>query len=234
MKWSRIILIIQGLLIGLLVFMLMQKEAKSKSEIEMPYEICRKAKIEFVTWESSIHVQHTDLKSGKDQIESDKERVIRNFTAKGITPQEIEVAPVEIEQIEQEETSIFKLSQKIVVKSKDVARVNRIRQESSELLRFKVQLSVSELQYEIENFETWLLSTIPGFLQEARLALNTTRAFGNKKLDATSVRLNPLYSNDFEICDRDANGNLTSGITQDSVSVRLKGRVSFAFSSSFL
>lgn len=213
MKWSRVILVIQALLIFLLVFMLWIQGEEHTGRIAVPVEICHEAKIESVLWQSTIETKNADLKLATEKLESDRERVIRNFTAKGLSRDEIEFQSIIVQKNEDGENDMYHLRQIIEVRSQELERVRRIREESGELLKFRIQFNTTEPTYQISDFQLWLRSAIPILVQEGKTLLKDNKKSGVEgDLKLHSWKLHPIFKDNYELCQPLSMNVLTAGV----------------------
>ena len=199
-------MVIQSSLIFLLAFMLWMQGEEHTNRIVVPVEICHEAKIESVYWRSTIETKNSDLKLATEKLESDRERVIRNFTAKGLPREDIGFVPIEVQKSEDDDGEKYHLRQIIEVRSHELERVRRIRDESGELLKFRIQFNTSEPSFELANFSLWLRSAMPILIQEAKILVKESKDSGLKgELKLHSWKMHPIFSKDFVVCDSRSN-----------------------------
>jgi hypothetical protein len=227
MRFSRILIGIQMLLIALLAAMLVLSENEQNDHVQIPVELCHPARIERIQWKAKIEVKHTDLARATEQIDSDRERVIRNFSAKGLRTEEINFLPIESFSIMGDSTiNGFHLIQKIEISSTEVQRVQKIIAESSDLLRFKVQFSAEEPTYELADFRSWLTGLLPVLANEGKaIAASNKDLLKGKEMVIHKLHIKPFFSDLYEQCTTES----TAGFPKsDSVFVHVHAYIDFA------
>lgn len=197
LKFLRILVLAQlFIILALLAFLVIQFKSEAETTIFVQVEHCVKAKTDLAIWRGTISVRHTDLVQANEQLERNRERVFRNFTAKGIVPEAIEFLPVQT----QIDSNSIVLVQYVEVQTTDLSRIKKVATESSELLKFKVDFSAEEPRFRIANFTAWLLEQIPSLLVSARqhaLAL----AGKDKKISGVKhFRLIPISDLAYSTC----------------------------------
>lgn len=224
MKWIRIIIVVQSLLIALLAIMQFLNEEEDKNRFEIPIEICQRAKIDRIRWTAQIEVQNQDLTRATEQIESDKERVIRNFSAKGLRMEEMNFLPIEAHSIFTDSTiKGYHLVQKIEISSNEIERVHKIVNESSDLLKFKVNFSAGNPNYTIDNYLPWLTLAIQELVQTGKNTLKkNSEISGNKKFSLERMRIDPIFANEFQQCES------KKAAHPDSIDVNLRAMLIFS------
>ena len=208
--------------------MILLAENENKRCIAVPVEICHKAKIQRVLWSAKIEVQHADLSKATAQIESDRERVIRNFSAKGLKIEEMTFLPIESFSVFGDTTiDAFHLIQKIEISSTEVQRVQKIIAESSDLLRFKVQFSAEEPTYELADFRAWLMQLLPILVAEGeQIVQSNEKMIKGKIIEFQSLRMKPIFANRFDVCNSVAGVSSTPAFG-DSISVNIKAFIEY-------
>ena len=227
MKFSRILIGIQMLLIALLATLLVLSENEQNDHVQIPVELCHPARIERINWSSKIEVKHTDLARATEQIDSDRERVMRNFSAKGLRTEEINFLPIESFSIMGDSTFYgFHLIQRIEISSTEIQGVHKIIAESSDLLRFKVQFSAEEPTYELADFRSWLSSLLPVLFNEGKaFAVSNKDFLKGKELVMHKLRIKPFFSDRFEQCSTESALGFPKN---DSVFVNVRAYIDFA------
>lgn len=226
MKFSRILIIIQLLLIVLLSVLMVLTENKHTDYVAIPVELCHPAKIERILWTAKIEAQNSDLSKATEQIDNDRERLIRNFSAKGLKVDEMSFLPIESFSVFGDSTiKGFHLVQKIAINSTEIHRVRKIITESSDLLRFRVQFSADEPSYELTNFRAWLTQLLPVLVAEGKAIAQYNKSLLNgKKIHFQALRIKPIFSDRFEICNTDS----PLGSSQsDSLLVNVRAYIEF-------
>jgi len=211
----------------LLSVLLILEENEELNSIEIPVELCRSAKIEFVRWSAQIETQNLDLKTATDQIDMDRERLIRNFTAKGLNRNEIEFLPVVVDSETDSLQTWNKVVQKMEIKSPRIQLLRKIINESSDLLRFNVQFTSLEIKYELANFRNWLLDAIPRLIENGNtLASQSLSKNEYKQLKLKKLRIKPFFSDNYETCDV-PEAFVGQLLPNDSITVRIKSTIEF-------
>ncbi len=229
MKLLKVLVVVESLaLLGAAAWYFAIGLKKSEGYFEFPIEVCERAKISSVQWRCVLEVQNSDLRAAKEILDSDRERTLRNFTAKGLPNEALIIEPAQIQRIDKNDEEWFKLTQGIVIKSNDLARVQKVVDESSELLRFKIHLTPETPKYEIANFTTWLMQKLPKILENSKEAFLESKQFSKPKNFKThAVELYPVFSTDFQWCDE--KGLSYPVLKGDSLGILIKGKVVFDY-----
>lgn len=212
------------MLIALLAIMQFLNEEEYKNRFEIPIEICQRAKIDRIRWTAQIEVQNQDLTRATEQIESDKERVIRNFSAKGLRMEEMNFLPIEAHSIFADSTiKGYHLVQKIEISSNEIERVRKIVNESSDLLKLKVNFSADNPNYTIDNYLPWLTLAIQELVQTGKNTLKKNNEIsGNKKFILELMQIDPIFANEFQQCES------KKAAHPDSIDVNLRAMLIFS------
>lgn len=223
MKWFRIIIVVQSVIILLLATMQFLNKEEGKNRFEIPVEICKSAKVDRILWTAQIEVRNRDLTKATDQIESDKERVLRNFSAKGLRMEEMIFLPIESHTIYADSTvEGYRLVQKIEVNSNEIERVQKIVDNSSDLLKFKVNFSAGKPNYTIDNYLFWLTMSIQELVQTGKKMLSKNKEIsGKKKFYLERMQIDPIFSDDFKPCE---SKNIAH---RDSIDVKVRAVLTF-------
>lgn len=197
LKFLRILTLAQlFIILALLVLLVIQFKSEAETTILVQVENCVKAKTDLAIWRGTITVRHTDLVQANEQLERNRERVFRNFTAKGIVPEAIEFLPVQT----QGDSNTIVLTQSIEVQTTDLSRIKKVAAESSELLKFKVNFSAEEPRFRLSNFTAWLIEQIPELLLSARQQALALAGKDKKISGVKHFRLIPISAMAYSTC----------------------------------
>jgi hypothetical protein len=183
--------------VALLFFVFFQWNAKQELSISLSAEICAVGDVDFGVWTGQLSVSRPDLKDAHDELERNRERIFRNFTAKGILPEAIEFLTIQTKS----DSNQFELKQQIVVKTNDLERLKKVSSESGELLKFRIDFSADEPQYHISNFAPWLLEQLPKLINSANAQAKLLLSAGQEIRSIKSFKMKPVSSMSYEMCE---------------------------------
>jgi hypothetical protein len=184
---------------ALLVFVAFQWKSKQETTISVYASLCANAPVDLGVWSGEITVSKSDLFAAQEELERNRERVSRNFTAKGIAATDIEFLPI----ISFSDSNGLVLRQKVVLRSKDLPRLNKVASESGELLKFRVDFSANEVRYHLSNFSTWLVNQLPKLIEEAQVQARAIMQSGQEVKAIKSFKMLPLSSMDYKSCEQE-------------------------------
>jgi hypothetical protein len=184
-----------------LVFVAFQFSNKYEGAFTVRTELCAMAPVDFGVWGGQLRVQHTDLFHAQEEMERNRERIIRNFTAKGILASDVEFSNI----LTQRDTNVVVLTQNITVRTRDIERLKKVASESGELLKFKIDFSAQEPKYHIANFSAWLLEQLPALLSNARKQAEALLEKGQVIKSIERFNMAPLSSMSYQECEQAEN-----------------------------
>lgn len=203
---------------ALLVFVIFQWSSKQETTISVHSSLCADAPVDWGVWSGEITVRKNDLVLAQEELERNRERVLRNFTAKGIATTDIEFLPI----ISFYDSNSLVLRQKVVLRSKDLPRLNKVASESGELLKFRVDFSAEEVQYHVANFSSWLMNQLPKLIKAAQFQAQAIITSGQEVKAIKSFKMLPLSSMDYKSCEQE-----TPHAENYTVSVFLEAEIEF-------
>ena len=161
----RVLVLLQAVVILLFVaYILIWTKANKSSTIAVHADLCANAPVDFGVWQGELTVRQNDLLQAQEELERNKERVLRNFTAKGLLAADVEFKGVQT----QGDSNYFVLKQKVFVSTRDLTRLKKVSAESGELLKFRIDFSADEPRYRIANFTVWITSQLPLLIENAK------------------------------------------------------------------
>jgi len=186
--------------LALLVFVAFQWRSKQETTISVHASLCANAPADLGIWSGEITVRKSDLFAAQEELERNRERVFRNFTAKGIAASDIEFLPI----LSFSDSNGMVLRQIVVLRSGDLPRLNKVASESGELLKFRVDFSAEEVQYHISNFSAWLVNQLPKLIENAEVQARAIAKSGQEVKAIKSFKMLPLSSMDYKSCEQES------------------------------
>lgn len=182
--------------LALLVFVAFQWKSKQETTISVHASLCAHAPVDLGIWSGEITVRKNDLFAAQDELERNRERVFRNFTAKGMAAEDIEFLPIQT----QSDSLGTVLTQVVELRSADLTRLKKVAAESSELLKFQVDFSSEQPRYHIANFTTWLVEQLPKLIESAKLQAAALSGEDRKIVSMKHFKLQPVSSMEYASC----------------------------------
>lgn len=194
---QRVLMGIQFLVIvALTAVVFVLNRNKDETVVSVQAELCTQAQSDFATWRGTLTVRHSDLAHANEQMERNRERVLRNFMAKGMAAEDIEFLPIQT----QSDSLGTVLIQVVELRSSDLTRLKKVAAESSELLKFKVDFSSEQPRYHIANFTTWLVEQLPKLIESAKLQAAALSGEDRKIVSMKHFKLQPVSSMEYASC----------------------------------
>jgi hypothetical protein len=181
---------------GLLVFVFFQWNKKQDATIAVQVELCADAPVDLGIWQGELTVRQNDLLLAQEELERNKERIMRNFTAKGLLAADVEFKGVQT----QGDSNYFVLKQKVVVSTSDLARLKKVSAESGELLKFRIDFSADEPRYRIANFTVWITSQLPLLIENAKQQVQALLQDGQEIERIKKFKMKPVSSKTNNLC----------------------------------
>jgi|688.fasta_scaffold25737_7 hypothetical protein len=193
----RVLVLLQAVVILLFVaYVLIWLKANKSTTIAVQADICASAPVDFGVWQGELTVRQNDLMLAQEELERNKERVLRNFTAKGLLAADVEFKGVQT----QGDSNYFVLKQKVVVSTSDLIRLKKVSAESGELLKFRIDFSADEPRYRIANFTVWITSQLPLLIENAKQQVQALLQDGQEIERIKKFKMKPVSSKTNNLC----------------------------------
>lgn len=204
--------------LALLIFVVYQFQDRREVQVLVRAELCANAPVDLGVWGGQLSVRRNDLIQAQEELERNRERVLRNFTAKGILVSDIEFSTIQTNN----DSNQFVLSQHISVSTRDLERLKKVISESGELLKFRIDFSADEPKYHITNFSAWLLEQLPFLIDNARKQAQILMDKGQEIKSIKRFNMVPLSSMKYLEC-----AQLETKHDAQSISIFLEAEIEF-------
>ena len=196
-RFLRVLVLLQSVVILLFVaYVLIWLKANKSTTIAVQADICASAPVDFGVWQGELTVRQNDMLQAQEELERNKERVLRNFTAKGLLAADVEFKGVQT----QGDSSYFVLKQKVFVSTRDLTRLKKVSAESGELLKFRIDFSADEPRYRIANFTVWITSQLPLLIENAKQQAQALLQDGQEIIRIKKFKMKPVSSKTNNLC----------------------------------
>ena len=193
----RVLVLLQAVVILLFVaYILIWTKANKSSTIAVHADLCANAPVDFGVWQGELTVRQNDLLQAQEELERNKERVLRNFMAKGLLAADVEFKGVQT----QGDSNYFVLKQKVFVSTRDLTRLKKVSAESGELLKFRIDFSADEPRYRIANFTVWITSQLPLLIENAKQQAQALLQDGQEIIRIKKFKMKPVSSKTNNLC----------------------------------
>lgn len=152
--------------LGLVLAALIGAEAlkavkRAGDQIEVTGSVKKPVRSDYAVWKTAIAIQGADLKGASAEVAADAQRLRAFLGASGIADSLVTLKPLETEAVYRTtETGAatsdllgYKVTQRVEVRSADVARVTQLSQRANELIAQGVPLGSSSVDYLYTNLE---------------------------------------------------------------------------------
>lgn len=153
---------------------------------------------DYIVWRSAFSVRQVDLKTGYKKLNDDLETVKRYLMGKGIDQKEIVIHQIATEKIykkndkgnDTNEIQWYVLTQGIEVRSKDVAKIDKVSRESTELINENIDFESYAPEYFYTKLDELKIEMLAKATENAKTrAENMVKATGNKIGSIRSARM---------------------------------------------
>lgn len=193
----RFLVLLQAVVILLFsAYILIWTKANKSTTIAVHAEICANAPVDVGVWHGELTVRQNDLLQAQEELERNKERVLRNFIAKGLSAADVEFKGVQT----QGDSNYFVLKQKVVVSTRDLTRLKKVSAESVELLKFRIDFSADEPRYRIANFTVWITAQLPLLIENAKQQVQALLQDGQEIERIKKFKMKPVSSKTNNLC----------------------------------
>ncbi|HSU12751.1 SIMPL domain-containing protein [Longimicrobium sp.] len=153
--WGMVALGLGLVLAALIGAATLKSVKRAGDQIEVTGSFKKQVRSDYGVWKSAISIQGPDLQGASAEVAGDAQRLRAFLRANGIADSAVSVKPLETEAIYRtaengantSDLLGYKVTQRIEVRSADVARVTQLSQRASELIAQGVPLSTSSVDY---------------------------------------------------------------------------------------
>lgn len=144
---------------------------------------------DFIVWNGTYSVKAADLKSAYKELNEALRTVKKFLSSKGVNDKEIKISQISINKIfkknekgnDTNEVQWYCLSQTVELRSKDVAKIDRISRESTELINENIEFESQPPDYFYTKLDDLKVEMLAKATENAKLrAENMVKATGNK------------------------------------------------------
>jgi hypothetical protein len=153
--WGMVALGLGLVLAALIGAATLKSVKRSGDQIEVTGSFKKQVRSDYAVWKSAIAIQGPDLQGASAEVAADAQRVRAFLRANGIADSAVSIKPLETEALYRtaengastSELLGYKVTQRIEVRSADVARITQLSQRANELIAQNVPLSTSSVDY---------------------------------------------------------------------------------------
>jgi len=153
--WGMVALGLGLVLAALIGSATLKSVKRSGDQIEVTGSFKKQVRSDYAVWKSAIAIQGPDLQGATAEVSADAQRVRAFLRANGIADSAVSIKPLETEALYRtaengantSELLGYKVTQRIEVRSADVARITQLSQRANELIAQNVPLSTSSVDY---------------------------------------------------------------------------------------
>ncbi|HEX8244709.1 MAG TPA: SIMPL domain-containing protein [Longimicrobium sp.] len=233
--WGMVALGLGLVLASVIAAAALKSVKRAGDQIEVTGSFKKQVRSDYAVWKSAIAIQGPDLQGASAEVAADAQRLRQFLRASGIADSAVSVKPLETEAIyrtaENGATTSdlmgYKVTQRIEVRSADVARITQLSQRANELIAQGVPLGSSSVDYLYTQLEKVRGEMLADATRDARQrAAAIARAAGADVGAVRSARMGVFQvtpRNSTEVADYGMND--TSSLDKDVTAVV---RVTFA------
>lgn len=220
-KLKIVIALLLVIILGLIAWILKLNFNANSTKIMVQSELCVLSPVEFGIWQGELFVSQADLVSAQELMERNVQRLTRNFIAKGMPAESIVFSTTQVEESLDSLTNL-QLKKAFTLTSSDLTRLNKVAQESTELLKFGVTISSNDVQWVLGDYLFVLINELPDLVANAREQAEQIAGADNKSIVGLyRFKLKPISQKSFEPCIQTKTSDFTT------ISIRLQADVEF-------